>query len=109
MKKATFLILALIAVFAFSTAAIAADGAALYKAKCASCHAADGSGNTTVGQKMKVPDLRSANVQKQTDDELTAMIATGGPNKKPTHSFKGKGLTDADIKALVTFIRSIKQ
>ena len=62
-----------------------------------------------LAQKMKVPDLRSANVQKQTDDELTAMIATGGPNKKPTHSFKGKGLTDADIKALVTFIRSIKQ
>ena len=108
MKKATFLVLALVAMFAFSTTVMAADGAAIFKAKCAGCHSADGSGQTAMGAKMKIRDLRSADVQKQTDADLTAMIATGGKQNKPTHSFKSKGLTDADISALVTFIRSIK-
>jgi len=109
MKKTTFLVLVLIAMFAFSTAVMAADGAAIFKAKCAGCHAADGSGQTSMGQKMKIRDLRTADVQKQTDAELTAMIATGGKANKPTHSFKSKGLTDADVTALVTYLRSIKK
>jgi len=109
MKKATFLILALIAMFAFSTAVLAADGATTFKTKCSGCHGADGSGQTAMGQKMKIRDLRSPDVQKMTDAELTAMIATGGKDAKPTHSFKSKGLTDADITALVTYLRSIKK
>jgi len=109
MKKATFLVLALIALFAFSTTVLAADGAVIFKTKCAGCHGADASGQTAMGQKMKIRDLRTADVQKQTDAELTAMIATGGKDAKPTHSFKTKGLTDADITALVTYLRSIKK
>lgn len=109
MKKATFLVLALIAMFAFSTAVMAADGAAIFKTKCAACHGPDASGATPMGQKMKIRDLRSADVQKQTDADLTAMIATGGKDAKPAHAFKTKGLSDGDITALVTFIRSIKK
>ncbi len=43
------------------------------------------------------------------DAELTAMIADGGPAKKPAHAFRTKGLEDDQIKALVTYIRSLKQ
>jgi cytochrome c553 len=32
---------------------------ALYSEKCASCHAADGSGHAPAASKMTVPDLRS--------------------------------------------------
>jgi mono/diheme cytochrome c family protein len=56
---------------------MAPDGAATYKSKCASCHAADGSGNTATGKAMKLRDLRSAEVQSQSDDQLYNIIAKG--------------------------------
>ena len=43
-----------------------ADGAAIYKSKCASCHGADGKGETPAGKAMKVRDLGSAEVHNRT-------------------------------------------
>jgi cytochrome c6 len=82
-----------------------ADGAADFKAKCAACHGASGAGDTTMGKNLKLKDLGSADVQKQSDAELTAVIS-GGKNKMP--SYKGK-LTDAQISDLVKFIRTLKK
>jgi cytochrome c6 len=82
----------------------AADGAAIYKAKCAMCHGADGSGATPMGKSMKLRDLRSPEVQKQTDAELTKWTADG-KGKMP--AYKGK-LTDAEISAVVAHMRSLK-
>jgi mono/diheme cytochrome c family protein len=94
------------AVLAFTTVpARAQSGAALYKSKCAICHGADGRGDTPVGKSMKLRDLGSAEVQKQTDAELNA-ITTDGKGKMP--AYKGK-LTDAQIKDLVAFIRTLKK
>ena len=45
------------------TSVAAADAAATYKSKCASCHGANGSGQTAAGKAMKLKDLRSAEVQ----------------------------------------------
>jgi mono/diheme cytochrome c family protein len=81
------------------------DGAAIYKAKCAMCHGPDGAGQTPMGKNMKLRDLRSADVQKQTDAELVKWIADG-KGKMP--AYKGK-LTPADIDALVAFIRTLKK
>jgi len=44
---------AILAVALRATAASAEDGAALYKAKCASCHGAEGKGDTPVGKALK--------------------------------------------------------
>lgn len=77
--------------------------AAIYKAKCASCHAADGTGNTTVGKKLKVRDLCMPEVQKMTDVELTKVIADG-KEKMPGYS---KKLSADQIKALVAMIRAM--
>jgi len=82
-----------------------ADGAATFKAKCAMCHGPDGAGQTTMGKNLKLRDLRSAEVQKQTDADLTKWI-TDGKGKMP--AYKGK-LSDADIHALVAFIRTLKK
>jgi cytochrome c6 len=82
----------------------ASDGAAIYKAKCAMCHGADGSGMTPMGKSMKLRDLRSADVQKQSDAELTKVTADG-TGKMP--AYKGK-LTDAEITALVAHMRTLK-
>lgn len=86
------------------SAPLLADGASLYKSKCAMCHGADGSGQTPVGRSMKVADLRSDAVQKQTDVELTKVIA-GGKGKMPAY---GKQLSTADIESLIAFIRTLK-
>ena len=74
----------------------------LYKAKCVSCHGADGSGNTPMGKKLGVHDFRSGEVQKLTDAELTEIISKG-KNKMPGYE---KSLKADEIKGLVAHIRS---
>ncbi len=108
MKRTALITLtALVCLLLAPAAATAEDGAALFKAKCAACHGQDGSGNTTIGKKSGLRDLGSAAVQKQTDAELSAIIADG--KGKPAHAFKKKGMTDDQIKALVAHIRSLKK
>jgi cytochrome c6 len=79
------------------------DAPGVFKAKCAGCHGADGSGNTSVGKSLKLRDLGSADVQKQTDADLIAIITNG---KSPMPAYKGK-LTDAQIKQLVAYVRDL--
>lgn len=76
-------------------------GAALYKAKCAACHGADGKGETATGKMMKVKDFASEEVQKMTDADLTAAI-TSGKGKMPSY----KALTADQVKDLVAYIRA---
>src|ERR1700674_5643615 len=80
-------------------------GAGLYKSKCASCHGPDGSGNIPMGKALKVRDLRSDEVQKQTDLELMKTIA-GGKGKMPPY---GKKLTTEEIQSIIAFIRTLKK
>lgn len=105
-KLALFAILFCIAFY--TTPAQAEDGAALYKAKCATCHGPDGAGQTPVGKNMKLRDLGAAEVQGLSDADLELMIAEGGKDKKATHQFAKKGLTPDQIKALVAQVRSFK-
>jgi cytochrome c6 len=84
---------------------VAADSGADLFTKCAACHAKDGSGNTAMGKNMKVRDLGSADVQKQSDKELKEIV-TKGKGKMPAYSGK---LNDAQINDLVKFIRSLKK
>ena len=85
------------------SARAADDSASLYKAKCAACHAADGSGNSPTGKTLKVPDLRSDDVQKKTDAQLIE-LTTAGKGKMPAYKDK---LTDAQIKGLVAYTREL--
>ena len=104
--KATRLVLliAIIAMVFAPLAAFAAGGAAVYKAKCASCHGPDGKGETAIGKSMKLKSLASAEVQKTTEADLTKVI-TDGKGKMP--AYKGK-LSADEIKALVAYIRTLK-
>ncbi len=79
-------------------------GAAVYRQKtCVSCHAADGSGNTPAGKSLKARDLRSAEVQKQPDDELAAAIADGR-GKMPAFQ---RSLSAEQIRDVVAYIRAL--
>lgn len=79
-----------------------ADGAALFKTKCAPCHGPDGSGQTPVGKNLKVRDLRSPEAQKLTDAEITKVL-TDGKGKMPASK-----LPADDIKTVIAFVRSLK-
>ena len=94
-------------VFAYSSAGAAvapADAAATYKSKCASCHGANGSGQTAAGKAMKLRDLRSAEVRAQSDDQLYAIIAKG-KGKMPGYE---KPLGAETCKALAAYIKQLK-
>jgi mono/diheme cytochrome c family protein len=88
-----------------ASAAVAFDGAALYKSKCASCHALDGSGNTAAGKAAKLRDLRSAEVQALSDAQLKQIIGKG-KGKMPGYE---KSLGADGVNQLVAYIRSIKR
>ena len=94
-----------IALLGFTTSAFADGGADLYKAKCVSCHAADGSGSTPMGKKFGLKDLKAPEVAKQTDSQLIE-ITTKGKDKMPAYAGK---LTDAQIKEVVGFIREMQK
>jgi mono/diheme cytochrome c family protein len=80
-----------------------ADAEATFKAKCAGCHGPDGAGSTPAGKATKARDFHSPEVQKETDAELTEIIANG-KNKMPKYSDK---LKDAEIKELVSYVRAL--
>jgi mono/diheme cytochrome c family protein len=80
-----------------------ADGAAIYKAKCAMCHGPDGKGETPMGKTLKLKDLGSAEVQKLTDVEITKIL-TEGKGKMP----KSK-LSAEEMEAVIKYIRTFKK
>jgi cytochrome c6 len=88
-----------------TSAAVAFDGASLYKSKCASCHGLDGSGNTAAGKAAKLRDLRSAEVQAQSDAQL-AQITGKGKGKMPGYE---KSVGADGVKQLVAHIRTLKK
>ena len=75
----------------------------LYKTKCAACHGADGKGDTAIGKTNKIRDLSSADVQQQSDADLTTIITTG-KSKMPAY---GKSLKPDQVKDLVAYIRTL--
>ncbi len=81
----------------------AAAGKDLFTAKCAMCHGADGAGNTAMGKKFNIQNLRSPEIQKRSDAELAAAI-TKGKNKMP--AFEGK-LTPDEISNVIAHIRQL--
>jgi cytochrome c6 len=85
--------------------AVAEDSAGtdVYKAKCMTCHAKDGSGNTPVGKSLQSADLRSPEVQKKPDAELTESISEGKGNMPAF-----KTLLSADeIHSVLVYVRAL--
>ena len=91
--------------FSKAATATAGDGAETFKAKCASCHGPDGTGQTAVGKAMKIRDLTSADVQAKTDNQLYETIAKG-KGKMPGYE---KTVGADKCKELVAYIRTLKK
>jgi len=82
-----------------------ADGAAIFKSKCAICHGPDGKGQTATGKSLKVKDLSSKKVQKQSNEELQKIV-TNGKGTMPAYKAT---LDQASIDAVIAFIRTLKK
>ncbi len=78
----------------------------LYKAKCAGCHGPDGKGSAA-GKKMGAPEFSSDKVQKASDADLADFIENGGPQKKASHAFANKGVSQADAQKLAAYVKAL--
>ncbi len=98
---------AILSVMACSAITLFAQGpgAATYKAKCAMCHAADGSGNTPAGKATKTPSFSSPAMLKMSAAELVEGTKNG-KGKMPAYSDK---LTGAQITAVVAYIQTLQK
>jgi mono/diheme cytochrome c family protein len=109
MKKST---LALVSVLLTLGASVtfAAPAAEIWTTKCASCHGADGAGKTKVGAKLKLKDYSDAKVQAEMKDEdMTKAIKEGITVNGSTKMKAFTDIPDADVTALVAYIRTFKK
>jgi len=96
--KCKFAAVATLLLMVVSTLAWAQDdGAAIYKAKCASCHGASGEG------KGKNPALKGVDA-----DTIVQQVTKGKPDSKAPHKKPISGVSEAQAKALAEFIQSLK-
>ncbi|MGB7770055.1 MAG: cytochrome c [Verrucomicrobiia bacterium] len=109
MKKT--IILATFISFAAAMTACAADGKALWEHHCAMCHGVDGNGQTNMGKRLGVKDYTDAKVQAAlTDDAAVKAIKEGFKDKDgKTVMRPSENLSDADIKDLVAYMRTLKK
>ncbi|HXE42304.1 MAG TPA: cytochrome c [Candidatus Baltobacteraceae bacterium] len=107
MKKLLFTIPAALAL-AFTMNAYA-DGASVYADNCTKCHGDDGKGATKMGQKLQVRDYSDAKVQDSFTDEQGFKSIKEGLKKDDQTLMKAYDLPDADIKAVITYMRTFKK
>ena len=79
----------------------AEDGGALYKAKCAVCHGADGAGKPAA----KIPALKGISLS---EAKIAEFIGKGEAGKKAPHTTAIKGVTEEQAKAIAKFVKELK-
>jgi cytochrome c553 len=85
----------------------AAEVKANWEKHCQKCHGADGKGQTTMGKKLKVLDYTNAEHQKKFTDEEAFKVTKEGKKEGDKTLMKPykDDLSDAEIKALVAYVR----
>ncbi len=81
-----------------SGVAVAEDGAAVYKTKCAMCHGAAGEGK--VGPALKGTKL--------SDAQIADFLTKGEAGKKAPHTKPVNGLSADQAKAVAAFVKGLK-
>jgi mono/diheme cytochrome c family protein len=81
-----------------SGVAVAEDGAAVYKAKCAMCHGAAGEGK--VGPALKGTKL--------SDAQIADLLTKGEAGRKAPHSKAVNGVSADQAKVVAEFVKGLK-
>jgi len=105
-------------IFALATAfGVKADGAKdNWDANCAKCHGPDGKGDTKMGARLGCKDFTDAKVQADIKDDAAAKAITDGLKSdddktlmKPFVTGADTPLSDAEVKALVAYVHTLKK
>jgi len=109
MKK--LLIAGIVGLLAATGSVRAGDSKAQYDQTCAKCHGADGTGDTRMGKKLGARDYTDAKVQADLkDDAAFKSIKEGLKDADGKNLMKpAEDLSDDDIKALVSYMRTFKK
>lgn len=82
------------------------DAAAVWDKQCKKCHAEDGSGKTTLGEKLEIKDYTDpASLAEWSDEDLFNATKDGVDGTKMKGY--GKKLSDEEIHALVAYMRAM--
>jgi len=85
----------------------------LWKSKCASCHGADGKGDTDKGKEMGIADITTDAWQKEfTDDKIKDVTAKGLKRQKNGKDQEMKPLSDLkpeQVDAIIKYMRTLKK
>ena len=79
---------------------------AIYNRRCASCHGKDGRAKTFKAKFNHARDLTNSQWQAQVSDEQLYNSIMNGRGKMPAF---GKKLTEEQVDALVSYVRSLKK
>lgn len=121
MNRSTMLLIVLaLALAGAPGVSLAADGAALYKTNCESCHGPEGKGDGPVGKALNPPPRdfskgvfkfdTDGDGKTGTDADLMNVIKNGAAAYGGNALMAPWGhLPEEDIKALVAFIRTLKK
>jgi len=85
------------------TLAFADSGEATYKAKCMSCHGSAGTPSAGMAKAMGIKPVSDPAMKALTAAQMEAAVKNGKGKMKPI-----AGLTDAQVKDVVTYFRSLK-
>lgn len=90
---------------------VAEDAKVIYERDCLKCHGADGKGETKMGKKLGAKDYSDPKVQAALTDEAGfKAIKDGFKSKEDKVLMKpSEGVSDADIKAVVAYMRTFKK
>lgn len=111
MNTLTKKILTLTAVLLVASLAQAATGKEIYDKSCAKCHGKEGKGDTTMGKKLGAKDYSDAKVQAELKDEAAVKAIKEGLKDKDGKVLMkpAEDLSEADIKGLVAYMRTLKK
>ena len=95
---------------AMVVSASAADVKENWDKNCAKCHGPDGKGDTKMGKKLEIKDFTDTKVQAALkDDAMLKAIKEGVKDGEKIRMKAVEGLSDEEMKALVTFVRAFKK
>ncbi len=102
-KSIRSLLLLTAAVSLAGTLAFADSGEATYKAKCSTCHGPAGTPSAGMAKMMGIKAVSDPYMKGLSVADMTAAVKNGKGKMKPI-----AGLTDAQVKDVVTYFRSLK-
>ena len=104
MKK--FIVLTFALLLAGAVSLRAADAKENWDKNCAKCHGEDGKGQTAKGKKLKLKDIRAADVQKMTPAQWTDVIMKGSGQDMDAY---GKELGADMSRKLADYMRELSK